>query len=153
MLISHTERTPDMKQISPTIAPNRIMLAMLRVSDIDLSIAFYRDMLGMREIRRETFESVQFTAVYMGYGNEENGPVLELTHNWENHGYDHGTAFGNITLAVADVYAVEAFLKENGVKILRPAGALPFSPKETGKVYTLAHIADPDGYRVELIQI
>lgn len=141
-----------MKQINTTIAPHRILFAMLRVSDIEASIAFYRDMLGMREIRRETFESVQFTAVYMGYGKEEDGTVLELTHNWENDGYEHGTAFGNITLAVKDVFATEAFLKENGVKILRPAGELPFSPKETGKVYTLAHVADPDGYRVELIQ-
>lgn len=116
------------------------------------SIAFYRDMLGMREIRRETFESVSFTAVYMGYGEEEGGAVLELTHNWENDGYEHGTAFGNITLAVEDVFAVEAFLKKNGVEILRPASALPFTPKETGRVYTLAHIADSDGYRVELIQ-
>lgn len=141
-----------MTQISATIAPNRIMFAMLRVSDIDASIAFYRDMLGMREIRRETFETVQFTVVYMGYGEEEDGAVVELTHNWENDGYEQGTAFGNITLAVEDVFAVEAFLKVNGVKILRPAGELPFTPKETGKVFTLAHIEDPDGYRIELMQ-
>ncbi|MEO9823513.1 MAG: VOC family protein [Paracoccaceae bacterium] len=141
-----------MAQINAELAPSRIMLAMLRVSDLEASIAFYRDMLGMREIRRETFDTVSFTAVYMGYGEEEDGVVIELTHNWENDGYEHGTAFGNITLAVKDVYAVEAFLKENGVTILRPAGELPFTPKETGRIYTLAHIADLDGYRIELIQ-
>lgn len=126
---------------------------MLRVSDLERSVAFYKDILGMREIERETFAEAKFTAVYMGYGSKTDDTVLELTHNWENDGYEHGTAFGNITLAVEDVYAVEAFAKEQGVKILRPAGELSVTPSETGKVYTLAHIADPDGYRIELIQI
>ncbi|MEO9468494.1 VOC family protein [Parasphingorhabdus sp.] len=135
------------------IAPHRMMFAMLRVSDIDASIAFYRDMLGMTELYRETFEDVKFTAVYMGYGDPKNDTILELTYNWENDGYEHGTAFGNITLAVKDVYAVEAFLKERDVTILRPAGELSIKPAETGKIYTLAHIADPDGYRIELIQV
>jgi lactoylglutathione lyase len=138
--------------IPQTIAPSRILFAMLRVNNLDRSIAFYRDMLGMREIERETFADAKFTAVYMGYGSKTEDTVLELTYNWENDGYEHGTAFGNITLAVEDVYAVEAFLKEQGVKILRPAGELPITPDETGKIYTLAHIADPDGYRIELIQ-
>ncbi len=125
---------------------------MLRVSDLDASIAFYRDMLGMAELGRETFESARFTAVYMGYGDMANDPVLELTHNWDNQGYEHGTAFGNVSLAVRDVYALEAFLRRHGVEVLRPAGELKIVPAETGKVYTLAHISDPDGYRVELIQ-
>ena len=133
-------------------APDRILFTMLRVSDLDTSIAFYRDMLGMSELGRETFEDAKFTAVYMGYGDMAKDVVLELTYNWENDGYEHGTAFGNITLGVKDVYAFESFLKTNGVKILRPAGELSITPSETGKVYTLAHIADPDGYRVELIQ-
>ncbi|MEP3226298.1 MAG: VOC family protein [Parasphingorhabdus sp.] len=141
-----------MAVINPAIAPNRILFAMLRVSDLDTSIAFYRDMLGMIEIRRETFEDAKFTAVYMGYDEQEDDTIVELTHNWENDGYELGTAFGNITLAVKDVYAVEAFLKEQDVKILRPAGELSIVPSETGKKYILAHIADPDGYRIELIQ-
>lgn len=141
-----------MATITPSIAPSRMLFAMLRISDIDTSIAFYRDMLGMSELYRETFEGAKFTAVYMGYGEPANNTVLELTYNWENDGYEHGTAFGNISLAVEDVYAVEAFLKEHGVTILRPAGKLSIAPSETGKIYELAHVADPDGYRIELIQ-
>lgn len=139
--------------VSPSIAPNRILFAMLRVSDIDTSIAFYRDMLGMTELGRETFTDAKFTAVYMGYGDAAENTVLELTHNWENDGYEHGTAFGNVSLAVKDVYALEAYLEAQGVTILRPAGDLSIVPAETGKKYTLAHIADPDGYRIELIQV
>lgn len=138
--------------ISPSIAPHQILFAMIRVSNIDTSIAFYRDMLGMKELSRETFIEAKFTAVYMGYDDQAANTVLELTHNWENDSYEHGTAFGNISLAVNDVYALEAYLEEQGVTILRPAGDLSILPAETGKKYTLAHIADPDGFRVELIQ-
>ena len=139
-------------KLTKAITPNRIMFSMLRVSDMEKSIAFYTGLLGMREIERETFKDAKFTAVYLGYGDKESHTVLELTHNWENSGYEHGTYFGNISLAVEDIYALELFLKEKGVEILRPAGPLSISPEETGKVYTLAHIADPDGYRIELIQ-
>ncbi len=138
--------------IPSNIAPSRILFAMLRVSDLEKSIAFYRDFLGMNEIERETFKDAKFTAVYMGYGNKDTDTVLELTHNWGNTGYEQGTAFGNISLAVKDVYATEAFLKDQGVTILRAAGELAITPTETGKKYILAHIADPDGYRIELIQ-
>ncbi len=139
-------------RVPKKIAPTRILFAMLRVSDLDRSIDFYKNILGMREIERETFEDAKFTAVYMGYGDKATDTVLELTHNWENEGYEQGTAFGNITLAVDDIYAVESFLKDQGIEILRPAGELSITPTETGKVYTLAHITDPDGYRIELIQ-
>lgn len=138
--------------IPQNITPKRILFTMLRVKDVDRSIAFYRDMLGMTELERETFPGAKFTAVYMGYGDKNNDAVLELTHNWENDGYEHGTAFGNISLAVDDVYALEKYFEEHDVEILRPAGELSIVPEETGKKYTLAHIADPDGYRVELIQ-
>lgn len=139
-------------KLTKAITPNRILFAMLRVSDLEKSIAFYTDYLGMREIERETFKDAKFTAVYMGYGEKNSDTVLELTHNWGNDGYEHGTYFGNISLAVEDVYALESFLKEKNVEILRPAGELSITPDETGKLYTLAHIADPDGYRIELIQ-
>lgn len=138
--------------LSSKPTPHRILFTMLRVSNLDTSIAFYTEMLGMSELGRETFESAKFTAVYLGYGDLSKHAVLELTYNWDNDGYEHGTAYGNVSLAVKDVYALEAFLKENNVKILRPAGDLKMVPSETGKVYTLAHIADPDGYRIELIQ-
>lgn len=139
--------------IPSKITPSRILFTMLRVRDLDASIAFYRDMLGMSELGRETFHEAKFTAVYMGYGNMAENTVLELTYNWENQGYEQGTAYGNISLAVDDVYALNTFLQEQGVTILRPAGELNIVPSETGKKYTLAHIEDPDGYRVELIQM
>ncbi|WP_299732328.1 VOC family protein [uncultured Tateyamaria sp.] len=138
--------------ISPDVAPNRILFAMLRVTDLERSVAFYRDMLGMTEFERETFAEANFTVVYMGYGNKDQGAILELTYNEGNDGYEHGTAFGNISLEVDDVFAVEAFLKEHDVTILRPAGKLAMTSKELGREYTLAHIADPDGYRIELMQ-
>ncbi len=126
---------------------------MLRVSDLEASIAFYTNLLGMSEIQRETFSSAEFTAVYMGYGDKSAETVLELTHNWENEGVEHGTAFGNISLAVDDVFATVDFLKEQGVEILLPAVKLEMTPDETGLRYTLAHIADPDGYRIELLEM
>jgi len=138
--------------IPSNLKPQRILFTMLRVKDLETSIAFYRDILGMSELARETFSDAKFTAVYMGYGDKDIDAVLELTYNWENEGYVHGNAYGNITLAVDDVYALEAFFKEQGVTILRPAGKLSIVPSETSKIYTLAHIADPDGYRIELIQ-
>jgi len=78
---------------------------------------------------------------------------LRVLVDWDNQGYEQGTAYGNISLAVNDVYALEAFLQGQSVTILRPAGELKIVPFETGKKYTLAHISDPDGYRIELMQI
>ena len=134
------------------IAPKRILYTMLRVSNLDRSIAFYRDILGMSELGRETFPEAEFTAVFMGYGDRKTDAAIELTYNWGNHSYEHGTGYGNISLAVNDVYALEAYLKKKGVEILRPAGEVPMVSTETGEKQTLAFIADPDGYRVELMQ-
>lgn len=138
--------------VSPKIAPNRLLFTMLRVRDLEQSVGFYRDLLGMTELGRETYPDAKFTAVFMGYGERRKDTLVELTHNWENYGYAQGTAFGNISLGVDDVYALEAYLKDHDVTILRPAGELPIVSTETGQKYTLAHIADPDGYRIELLQ-
>lgn len=138
--------------IANEIAPNQILYTMFRVRDLERSVAFYRDLLGMVEFERETFPDAKFTVVFLGYGKKEGGAMLELTHNWENDGYEHGTAFGNISLAVDDVFALEQQLKKHDVTILRPAGRLSMVARETGRHYTLAHIADPDGYRIELMQ-
>ncbi len=135
------------------IAPKRILYTMLRVTDLDKSIAFYRDMLGMQELGRETFPDVKFTAVFMGYGDRTTDPVIELTYNWGDNCYEHGTAFGNISLEVDDLYALEAFLKEQNVEMVRPAGELNIVSTELGRKHTLAFIADPDGYRIELMQV
>ncbi len=138
--------------IPANVLPTRILYTMLRVSNLEDSIAFYQEMLGMSELGRETFSEAKFTAVFMGYGDRATNPVLELTYNWGNNTYEHGTRYGNLSLAVDDVYALEAHLKERGVKILRPAGEVPMVSTETGERHTLAFIADPDGYRIELMQ-
>ncbi len=138
--------------IPKTVLPKRILYTMIRVSNLDHSIAFYQDMLGMSELGRETFPEAKFTAVFMGYGDRATHPVLELTYNWGDNTYEHGTGYGNLSLAVDDVYALEAHLQERGVKILRPAGEVAMASTETGERHTLAFIADPDGYRIELMQ-
>ncbi len=125
---------------------------MFRVRDLEKSIGFYRDMLGMSEMGRETFPDAEFTVVFMGYGTRKTDAILELTYNWGDHSYDLGTGYGNITLEVGDVFALETYLKERGVEILRPASQVPIASTETGKKHTLAFIADPDGYRIELMQ-
>ncbi|MBE9029698.1 lactoylglutathione lyase [filamentous cyanobacterium LEGE 11480] len=138
--------------IPATVLPKRILYTMIRVSNLEDSIAFYQEMLGISELGRETFPEAKFTAVFMGYGDRTTHPVIELTYNWGDNSYEHGTRYGNLSLAVNDVYALEAHLKERGVEILRPAGVLPIASTETGTKHTLAFIADPDGYRVELMQ-
>lgn len=139
-----TERAADM--------PERILYTMLRVGDLDRSIAFYRDMLGMKELRRETFPQGRFTLVFLGYGNDAAAPTIELTWNWDEDGYSHGSGFGHIALEVADVGAACARLEQAGVRILRPAGPMTFAPEETGEKEVIAFLEDPDGYRIELIE-
>lgn len=134
------------------IAPNRILFSMLRVSDLERSVAFYCDLLGMKELERETFPDAKFTISLLGCGGRDQHTAMELTWNWDNNGYQHGTAYGDIALGVKDVFALEAFLKEQGVKILRPAGAMSMVSEEIGRTYTFAHIEDPEAYRVELMQ-
>jgi len=141
------------KSVPQAIAPNRILYTMYRVTDLDRSIAFYRDMLGMQELGRETFPDVKFTAVFMGYGDRKSDTVIELTYNWGDNSYDHGTAYGNLSLEVDDVYALEAFLKEQNVEIIRAAGEIGIQSTELGRKHTLAFVADPDGYRIELMQV
>jgi len=141
------------KEIPQDIVPSRILFSMLRVRDLERSVAFYCDLLGMKELERETFPDAKFTISLLGYGDRDQHAALELTWNWENEGYEHGTAYGNISLGVKDIYALEAFLKEQDVKILRPAGEMSMTSTEIGRKYTFAHIEDPDGYRIELMQM
>jgi len=135
------------------IAPNRIIFSMLRVRDLERSVSFYCDLLGMKELERETFPEAKFTISLLGYGDRDDHTALELTWNWENNGYQHGTAYGNLSLAVKDLYALEEFLKKRSVKLLRPAGEMSMVSNEIGRKYTFAHIEDPDGYRIELMQM
>ena len=145
-------RIQSMKDLSNAdIVPHQILYTMFRVSDLDASIAFYRDGLGMPELRRETFPEGRFTLVFMGYGDEPDGPTVELTWNWDNEGHSHGTGFGHIALAVRDIYGACARLAQMGAKIVRDPGPMSEAPQETGLREEIAFLTDPDGYRVELI--
>lgn len=130
--------------------PSCFLYTMVRVGDLDRSIAFYRDALGMREIRRETFAEGRFTLVFMGYGH--GSVAIELTCNWDETRYQHGTGYGHIALGVADIYTACERLGRMGVKILRAPGPMTFAVDETGSRETIAFIEDPDGYRIELVE-
>lgn len=132
--------------------PNRILYTMIRVADLDASIAFYRDILGMSEIRRETFPEGRFTLVFMGYGDEASGATIELTWNWDESDYTHGSGFGHIALGVKNIAAASARVTAFGGKVLRMPGPMTVAPIETGVCEMIAFIEDPDGYRIELIE-
>lgn len=133
-------------------APNRILYTMFRVRDLDRSLAFYQDALGMHEMRRETFPEGKFTLVFIGYGDAATDAVIELTYNWGDETYDLGTAYGHIALEVDDIHRMEQHFLSLGVTVVRPAGAMTFAPKETGIKEVISFITDPDGYRIELIE-
>lgn len=132
--------------------PNRILYTMLRVSDLERSLKFYQDALGMHEMRRETFPEGEFTLVFVGYGDAASDAVIELTYNWGDTTYDLGNAYGHIALEVDDIYAMEQQLIAQGVKMTRAAGPMTFAPEETGLKEVIAFLEDPDGYRIELIE-
>lgn len=124
----------------------RILHTMLRVVDLDRSIAFYTETLGMQLLRRQDYPEGRFTLAFVGYGSEEQEAVLELTHNWDTKSYELGNAYGHIALAVADAAAACAEIKARGGKVVREAG-----PMKHGSTI-IAFVEDPDGYKVELIQ-
>ena len=134
-----------------TNVPTRILYTMLRVGDLDRSVAFYADALGMREMRRETFPDGRFTLVFMGYGESPSAPTVELTWNWDETSYLHGTGYGHIALEVQDIYAACERLTNMGVEVTRAAGPMTFAPTETGEKEVIAFLKDPDGYTIELI--
>ncbi len=124
----------------------RLLHTMLRVVDLDRSIAFYTEVLGMRLLRRTDFPGGKLTLAFVGYQEESEGAVLELTHNWGVESYELGTAYGHIALEVPDAYAACEAIKARGGKVVREAG-----PMMHGKT-VIAFVEDPDGYKVELIQ-
>jgi len=123
----------------------RILHTMLRVTDLQRSINFYTQVLGMRLLRQKDYPQGKFTLAFVGYDDENAHTVLELTHNWDTDHYDIGTAFGHIALEVDDVYKATDAIKKQGGKILREAGAM-----NAGSTI-IAFIEDPDGYQIELI--
>jgi lactoylglutathione lyase len=125
----------------------RLLHTMLRVRHLEDSLAFYVGHLGMRVLRRQDFVDGQFTLAFVGYGEEVDSTVIELTHNWGLHQYEPGTAFGHVAIGVADVYEATRLLQAGGVKVTRAPGPLKGDASEL-----IAFVEDPDGYKVELIQ-
>jgi lactoylglutathione lyase len=120
---------------------------MLRVGDLDRSIAFYTDMLGMRLLRKKEFPAGRFTLAFLGYGEESETAVIELTHNWDTKEYELGTGFGHLAIGTSDIYGLCEELKGKGVTITREPG-----PMKAGGTTVIAFLKDPDGYAIELIQ-
>lgn len=125
----------------------RMLHTMLRVGDLERSLRFYCEILGMRLLRRKDYESGRFTLAFVGYGTEDAHTVIELTHNWDSTHYDLGTGFGHVALGVNDIYATCDDLRAKGAKIVREPGPMKHGGSE------IAFIEDPDGYRIELIQL
>jgi lactoylglutathione lyase len=120
---------------------------MVRVRDLDASIEFYTKYLGMTLLRKKDFEGGRFTLAFVGYGDEKDHTVLELTHNWDQEEpYDLGSGYGHIALGVPDIYATCDALREAGAKIVREPG-----PMMHGST-VIAFLEDPDGYKVELVE-
>ena len=124
----------------------RLMHTMLRVTNLDRALAFYCDVLDMTLIRRKDYAEGRFTLAFVGYGNELDSTVLELTHNWDTDAYEMGSAYGHIAIGVGDVYATCDRVKARGGKVVREAG-----PMKGGKT-VIAFLEDPDGYKVEILQ-
>lgn len=124
----------------------RMLHTMLRVGDLDASIGFYTDVLGMQLLRRQDYPEGKFTLAFLGYGPEDSHTVLELTHNWETSSYDVGNGYGHIALAVPDAAAACAQIKARGGRVVREAG-----PMKHGST-VIAFVEDPDGYKIELIE-
>ena len=124
----------------------RLLHTMLRVGDLDRSIAFYRDVLGMQLISRKDYPDGKFTLAFVGFGKNPEQAELELTHNWGVSSYELGTAYGHIALGVDDIYGVCERLRAAGGKITREPG-----PMKHGTT-VIAFIEDPSGYKIELIQ-
>ncbi|MFM7201781.1 MAG: lactoylglutathione lyase [Myxococcota bacterium] len=124
----------------------RILHTMLRVGDLERSLAFYTDVLGMKLLRRQDYPEGKFTLAFVGFGVESETAVLELTHNWDTSRYELGNGFGHVAVEVEDAYkACDAVLARGG-KVTRPAG-----PMKHGTT-VIAFVEDPDGYKIEFIQ-
>ena len=137
----------DKSKLIPDTDKFRFLHTMIRVRDLDASLRFYTNLLGMKLLRKRDYPSGQFTLAFVGYGDETSNTVIELTHNWgQAEPYSLGSAFGHLALGVPDVYETCERLAAAGVKIPRPAGPMAHG----GSV--IAFIEDPDGYRIELVQ-
>jgi len=124
----------------------RLLHMMLRVGDLERSIAFYTEVLGMDLLRRKEYPSGRFTLAFLGYGPEENNTVLELTHNWDTSSYNLGAGYGHIALGVSNINETCEMIRTKGGIIVREPGAMKHGTT------VIAFVEDPDGYKIELIQ-
>lgn len=124
----------------------RILHTMLRVVDLERSLAFYTGVLGMKLLRRTDYPDGKFTLAFVGYTDEDRGAVIELTHNWGTEKYELGNAYGHIAVEVEDAYAACENIKQRGGKVVREAGKMKHGST------VIAFVDDPDGYKIELIQ-
>jgi lactoylglutathione lyase len=123
----------------------RILHTMLRVGDLQKSIDFYQNVLGMKLLRQKDYPKGEFTLAFLGYGPEEEETVLELTYNWDQSEYDLGDGYGHIAIEVPNVYEAAENVKKAGGKVVREAG-----PMNAGNTI-IAFVEDPDGYQIEFI--
>jgi len=123
----------------------RLLHTMIRVGDLDRSIRFYTEVMGMNLLRKNDYPDGEFTLAFVGYGDAVNNSVIELTYNWGTKEYDVGNGFGHLALEVDDVYKATEEIRKQGCKILRDAG-----PMNAGTTI-IAFVEDPDGYEIELI--
>jgi lactoylglutathione lyase len=123
----------------------RILHTMLRVGNLQASIDFYTEVLGMQLLRKKDYPNGKFTLAFLGYGAESTHTALELTHNWQQEKYTIGTGFGHLAINVKDVYQAVENAKAQGVNILREAGAM------NAGTTIVAFLQDPDGYEIELL--
>lgn len=123
----------------------RLLHTMLRVGNLDTSIKFYTEVLGMKLLRQKEYPDGKFTLAFIGYGDESENTVIELTYNWDTDKYDIGDGYGHIAIEVDDVYRATDDIRQRGGKIIRDAG-----PMNAGTTI-IAFVEDPDGYPIELI--
>lgn len=124
----------------------RLLHTMLRVTDLDASIAFYCEGLGMKLLRRKDYPGGEFTLAFVGYGDEVDHTVIELTHNWGREDYQLGDAFGHVAIGTDDIHATVERLRARGARVTREPG-----PMKHGTT-VIAFVEDPTGYRIELIE-
>ena len=124
----------------------RLLHTMLRVVDMDRSIIFYTKVLGMELLRQQDFPEGRFTLAFVGFNNEKDGAVIELTHNWDVSKYELGTGFGHIAIGVDDVYEACEKIRIKGGEVVREAGPMK------GGTSVIAFVKDPDGYMIELLE-
>jgi lactoylglutathione lyase len=125
----------------------KFLHTMLRVGNLERSLEFYCGTLGMKLLRRHDFPEGRFTLAFVGYGDESDHTVIELTHNWDTERYEIGSGYGHVALGVDDIYRACDELRAKGAKVVREPG-----PMKHGHTH-IAFIEDPDGYKVELIQL